>query len=519
MWIEKESNSFHRFYFFFKNIRTIMEDTFPANEPVSFSSLSFEVNNDPEEEIIITHVEEEEEETSQSPVSVPSISSNGISSNGISSNVQRLYDMNVLKRSIPQTKLPEPPMTDRKVSFQIDESQTKKIAPNTILPVYVLYLEKEVEKKQKMAQHLESMKVNPIWFSGIDGSKLMFQSPSHKQILPIYPGSTGCCLSHIQLWNHIYQTCSEEYAIILEDDSIIMPNFNDRVIEWIEQLPRNWNFFFLGMFGPFGSTVRRGCVKLHSVDKMGVNTGLYGYVIRKQQIPQIIQTLRGIDLRYPYLDRLTQKIFHLLPSYGLIPPFQLVQHPKILPSTRVRMDQQAAKQTNVSLFIPFQIPTLSPIRPQSAPVTMSATESHTLTNTNISDTTESKVDTTESKVDTTTHSESAINKNPTSILKPSSAPIPQVSMNQVPTVGQRQQPPLGRVTMPTRHMNRMQQYAPNPVIRPGTPLLNPPMMPLFQWDHRMKQGKVYSQGNTVPKNSHTWSYLNRMNHSGPSPTI
>lgn len=123
--------------------------------------------------------------------------------------------------------------------------------------IYVINLEKRIEKKQYMNDQLKEIPHH--FYKAVDGSELDFgelkkkgynvsstwTSPTHYHQKHISPGEVGCYLSHYG----IYQECLEnktEIAVIFEDDVIIPENFNTQLDSILEDLKGlDWEFCFL----------------------------------------------------------------------------------------------------------------------------------------------------------------------------------------------------------------------------------------------------------------------------------
>mgnify|MGYP001185464514 FL=1 len=94
------------------------------------------------------------------------------------------------------------------------------------------------------------------------------------------PGSLGCLLSHLTLWNHCFLDNSCDIALILEDDVILNKNFDD-LLSRIDTsaLPSNWTILRLSYKGLVGKKISNDIVKPDCVKKKGVNAGSWCYLL------------------------------------------------------------------------------------------------------------------------------------------------------------------------------------------------------------------------------------------------
>ncbi len=83
----------------------------------------------------------------------------------------------------------------------------------------------------------------------------------------------GCYMSHVLLWRHII-THRLPFAVILEDDVVLVDNFSASLRRLLAELPQNWGLLYLnGSFKKFGARYDEGLVQ----SRGGV--GAFGYVI------------------------------------------------------------------------------------------------------------------------------------------------------------------------------------------------------------------------------------------------
>ena len=93
----------------------------------------------------------------------------------------------------------------------------------------------------------------------------------------------GCFMSHVLLWNHVLRM-GLPFAVVFEDDAVVLPNFTSNLRSKLDRLPLEWDFLFLnGCFKKLGPVFRGG---LHQ-SRGGLCT--YAYVISAQGIRRLLR--------------------------------------------------------------------------------------------------------------------------------------------------------------------------------------------------------------------------------------
>lgn len=125
-------------------------------------------------------------------------------------------------------------------------------------------------------------------------------------------GAIGCYLSHVGLWNRIYDN-DEPLALIFEDDAAIPPNFKpllDQAMHKMEQADPQWDVFVLDV-------LCRDCLPYYEdIIKVKKFYLLHAYVIRRQAI----QKLKDADALFPIeqqIDWVLSKNSKLLNIYSV----------------------------------------------------------------------------------------------------------------------------------------------------------------------------------------------------------
>lgn len=112
---------------------------------------------------------------------------------------------------------------------------------------YVINLEKDKHKWEKMQSNFKNTHIKLIRFNAIYGANLTEDDKNFKQNhitkkcnLICTDGIIGCGLSHIKLANYIINNEKNYYSLVLEDDvNPIVSNFRNEIIKEINNAPND----------------------------------------------------------------------------------------------------------------------------------------------------------------------------------------------------------------------------------------------------------------------------------------
>ncbi len=109
------------------------------------------------------------------------------------------------------------------------------------------------------------------------------------------PGSLGCMLSHITLWETLEKDPDCNIAFICEDDILLNSNFLQdlEAIAWSD-VPDDWDIIKLSYHKLNGDQISNSIVKPSLVTKAGTNSGTFCYLMKTSSA----QTLKNILTPY-----------------------------------------------------------------------------------------------------------------------------------------------------------------------------------------------------------------------------
>ena len=98
----------------------------------------------------------------------------------------------------------------------------------------------------------------------------------NKHMVQMSDGECGCILSHYYLWKKIVDE-KIPVTMILEDDAInVHPQFEKKVVNYYNSLPKDWDIFLLGFWLNKGTNGKQINTNIYSVDNFVL---LHSYLI------------------------------------------------------------------------------------------------------------------------------------------------------------------------------------------------------------------------------------------------
>jgi glycosyl transferase family 25 len=106
--------------------------------------------------------------------------------------------------------------------------------------VYVLNLDKRTDRLKEVTNELATHNISFTRFSAVDGAGLV-----HKISSTINKNELACSLSHANIIKEASQK-NQNIICIFEDDVVLSPDFNSELEKAINDLPPDWEIFYLG---------------------------------------------------------------------------------------------------------------------------------------------------------------------------------------------------------------------------------------------------------------------------------
>lgn len=161
---------------------------------------------------------------------------------------------------------------------------------------YCINLERRPDRRQDAQEEFEKFGIDAEIWKATDGK---LGAPDG---IDIKDAEWGCADSHIRIWRDIVEQ-NYEMGLIFEDDVKILPNFNEKLGQMLQEAPANWDFINLG---PLDARV--GNKYVSPLLREGAAYGTHCYLIsnrgaRKMALWDAKDLKYGIDLqiaRSPY---------------------------------------------------------------------------------------------------------------------------------------------------------------------------------------------------------------------------
>ena len=115
--------------------------------------------------------------------------------------------------------------------------------------VYVINLEKDVERRQAILKQCSTLLINPTIVSAILGKDLTTEEIKANCTFGCQLFCThsmiGCAMSHIICWKNVIAN-GDRYALILEDDAVFVDGFLEKFKEIWAKVPDDVDMLYLG---------------------------------------------------------------------------------------------------------------------------------------------------------------------------------------------------------------------------------------------------------------------------------
>jgi GR25 family glycosyltransferase involved in LPS biosynthesis len=163
-----------------------------------------------------------------------------------------------------------------------------------------------LKEPQTLFTTLSSHELNPVWIEGVNAKTLRAREIA-KNTTPIFsifcpPVAVAIGMSHIRAWKAFLKT-NDPYAIIMEDDVILVDGFSGRLQETLQHIPADTDILYLGCFGcrspmnlftaalSFSSSTHEQINPF--IDRPGVAMGTHAYLVTRVGAQRLLDLLEG----------------------------------------------------------------------------------------------------------------------------------------------------------------------------------------------------------------------------------
>lgn len=159
---------------------------------------------------------------------------------------------------------------------------------------YLISLKESEQRRNRFNRMAQKASVNVEWFDAVKGSEVDIEKYRSNGYLSEdfklrMPGSLGCLLSHVHVWEKISDDEKCDVGLIFEDDAIIKRNFLTKLSSIPEEMiPDDWDMIWLGWHKINCQSVN----KFFGKPNIGRgNSGHFGYLIKSSSIKKLKKIL------------------------------------------------------------------------------------------------------------------------------------------------------------------------------------------------------------------------------------
>tara|TARA_B100000614_G_scaffold229368_1_gene221710 strand:- start:2353 stop:3072 length:720 start_codon:yes stop_codon:yes gene_type:complete len=152
-------------------------------------------------------------------------------------------------------------------------------------------------------KNIEKHSINVTLWPAIHGKTINIHEYINRSYLPEnfeinMPGSLGCLLSHVTLWEHCHNLEDCDIALVLEDDVILDKKFLNILNSIsLNELPNDWQIIKLSYNKVYGDEFSKSFIKPKLKIKKGINAGSWCYLINTKEIMNVRNMLIPYDNR------------------------------------------------------------------------------------------------------------------------------------------------------------------------------------------------------------------------------
>lgn len=158
----------------------------------------------------------------------------------------------------------------------------------------------EGKKSERLIRFFDSCNiagVEAVLFPAVNGGKINTEEWREKNYLSDdfelrMPGSLGCLLSHVTLWEHVSNDDDVNIALICEDDALLDYDFLEKLenIPW-DDVPDNWDVIRLACHKVTGDSISKNFVRPYTKYIKGANAGTYCYLMKSDSADKLKSVL------------------------------------------------------------------------------------------------------------------------------------------------------------------------------------------------------------------------------------
>lgn len=140
---------------------------------------------------------------------------------------------------------------------------------------FCINLDRRQDRWNSMQQEFDKYKLDIKRWPAIDAKKI-----------DISPKVLAASISHISLLEFAYAK-NYEYLMVFEDDIILAKNFKTKLIQYVSEIPKDWEVFSLHCYKSKTKNISHHACKLESM-----MFGAHGILVKGNAIPKILNNTK-----------------------------------------------------------------------------------------------------------------------------------------------------------------------------------------------------------------------------------
>lgn len=187
---------------------------------------------------------------------------------------------------------------------------------------YLISLEESEIRRNRFYRSAKKASVEVEWYKAVKGSEVDLEDYRSRGYIADdffmkMPGSLGCLLSHVHVWEKIRDDKDCNIGLVFEDDALIKKEFLKKLNKIDDsQIPEDWDMIWLGWHRLDCKSYNKyfGTPKLNA--KRGRNSGHFGYLVKSSSVNKLKSLLIPYN-NFSSKDVILRKKFNEFNAYFL----------------------------------------------------------------------------------------------------------------------------------------------------------------------------------------------------------
>lgn len=174
--------------------------------------------------------------------------------------------------------------------------------------IYVINLKERTDRREHIENELKKINcTNYKLFEGVDGKKLI-----NTTRLPV--GMFGLINTYFNMYDD-WKKNSHDSILIIEDDCIFIDGFNEKLEDYINHVPKDWEMLYFGAnhnyhMGEKTENINEKCIKLNN------SYSAHCVILKSYVFEELISSLKTFNIENDVMMAKLQKKYN---SYSSVP--------------------------------------------------------------------------------------------------------------------------------------------------------------------------------------------------------